>query len=69
LAAEHHQVHDQLALDEWKGKALQIIGDLYEQKLSLLRHEAQMRAVLEQLRAIINEELPRTGTMEDRRQE
>lgn len=36
-----------------------MIGDLYEQRASLLRHEEQMKAVLEQLRTIINEGLPR----------
>ena len=59
LAAEHHQIHDQLALDAWKTKAIGTVEDLYEQKASLLRHEAHMRALLGQLRAIIDEDLPR----------
>lgn len=67
LAAEHCQIHDQEALDLWRSNALETIEDLYEQKAALLRHEAQMRAVLEQLRAIINEELPRHTTPDDQR--
>ena len=46
---------------------METIQDLYEQRAALLRHEAQMRAVLEQLRAIINEELPRHTMPDDQR--
>ena len=67
LAAEYHQVRDQNALDTWKIRASQTIGDLYEQRASLLRHEEQMKAVLEQLRAIINEELPRQPMLDNAR--
>ncbi|CAF1406234.1 unnamed protein product [Rotaria sordida] len=61
LAAEHHQIHDQESLDTWRTKALHTIDDLYEQKASHLRHEAHVSALLGQLRAIINEEMPRHG--------
>ncbi|CAF0890982.1 unnamed protein product [Rotaria sp. Silwood1] len=59
LAAEHHQIHDQESLDAWRTKALHTIDDLYEQKASYLRHEAHVSALLGQLRAIIDEEMPR----------
>ena len=63
LAAEHHQIHDQQALDAWKTKAISTVDELYEQKASLLRHEEHMRALLAQLRAIIDEDLPRQETV------
>jgi hypothetical protein len=62
LAAEHNQIHDQESLDAWRTKALHTVDDLYEQKASHLRHEAHISALLGQLRAIINEEMPRHGS-------
>ncbi|UJR21374.1 hypothetical protein I4U23_024466 [Adineta vaga] len=62
LAAEHYQIHDQDALDSWRIRALHTIDDLYGQKVTFLRHEAHVSALLGQLRAIINEELPRHGS-------
>ncbi|CAF1018139.1 unnamed protein product [Adineta steineri] len=62
LAAEHHQIHDQETLDHWRAKALQTIDDLYEQKASFLRREAHVRTLVGQLRAFMDDELPRHGS-------
>jgi hypothetical protein len=62
LAAEHHQIHNEESLDAWRTKALHTIDDLYEQKASHLRHEANLNALLGQLRAIIDEEKPHRGS-------
>ncbi len=62
LAAEYHQIHDQESLDAWRTKALHTINDLHEQKASHLRHEAHINALLGQLRAVIDEEMPHHGS-------
>ncbi len=62
LAAEHYQIHDQESLDAWRTKALHTIDDIYEQKAASLRHEAHISALLGQLRAIIDEEIPHHGS-------
>lgn len=61
LAAEHHQIHNQESLDAWRTKALRAIDELYEQKSIQLKHETYVSALIGQLRAIINEEMPRHG--------
>ncbi|CAF3431493.1 unnamed protein product [Rotaria socialis] len=59
LAAEHNQIHDQESLNAWRTKALHTVDEFFEQKASHLRHEAHVSALLGQLRAIIDEEIPR----------
>ena len=58
LAAEHRQIRDQQSLDAWRTKALHTIDELYEQKVSYIRHEAHTSVLLSQLRAIIDGEIP-----------
>jgi hypothetical protein len=63
LAAEHHQIHDQDSLDAWRTKAMQTIDDLYEQKAIHLKQEAHVNALLGQIRAVINDEMPRHASV------
>jgi hypothetical protein len=63
LAAEHHQIHDQESLDAWRTKAMLTIDDLYEHKAIYLKQEAHVNALLGQIRAVINEEMPRHASV------
>ena len=62
LAAEHHQIHNEESLDQWRTKALQTVDDLCEEKASHLRHEAHLNVLLGQIRALIDEEKPRRAS-------
>lgn len=56
LAAEHNQIHNQESLDNWRTKALHTIDELYDEKSTCFKQEANVQALLDQLKATIDKD-------------